>query len=84
MRESVQWFAGQMEKELLQHDEERGDSWEIESCRSLFRHLEQEVKELDFAMSGAVAWDAERVISECADAANMAMMIANNLRVKSG
>jgi len=85
MRESVQWFAGQMENELAKHDEERGEGWKGDGILELFNHLEQEVRELKLAIdesaqSGEI--NREWVIEECADLANMAMMIADNSREK--
>lgn len=85
MRESVQWFAGEMEKELVKHDEDRGEGWKEDGVVGLFDHLKKEVDELKQAIqessrSGEV--NREWVIEECADVANMAMMIADVTREK--
>jgi len=87
MRESVQWFALEMEKELVKHDEEHGEGWKKDGVLRLFEHLELEVIELKLAIQEAIQnfevdGYGEKVISECADVANMAMMIADNTREK--
>lgn len=83
MRESVQWFAGQMEKELAKHDEDRGEGWKKDGVLRLFHHLRREVDELESAVTEAVESgeiDQEKVIGECADVGNLAMMVADVTR----
>lgn len=80
MRESVVWFAGEMERELRNNDYKGG--WRECEVEELFRLLNEEVGELgDVLKNGGHISDA-RIISECADVANFAMMIADI--VKSG
>ncbi len=85
MRESVQWFAAEMELQLSKHDEERGESWKKHGVLGLFEHLEREVTELKVAIQEAIKnfeIDPEYVIEECADVGNLAMMIADVTRHK--
>jgi len=83
MRESVQWFSGEMEKQLSKHDEDCGESWKKHGVLSLFEHLEREVIELRLALQDAIqSFDVEdeKVIEDCADVANLAMMVADVTR----
>lgn len=85
MRESVQWFSTEMERQLSRHDLERGESWKKHGVLGLFEHLEREVIELREAIERAIQnfeIDPEQVIEECADVANLAMMVADVTRHK--
>lgn len=84
-REPVEWFADRMEKKLREHDDDRGEmSWREDGCtiKGLFEHLEEEVKELQELLQDGPAADAMDVVHECADVANMAMMIADRVRTR--
>ncbi len=72
VRESVRWFAGEMEQELRHHDDKTG--WIYLDKVWLLRHLAGELVELSMAAS------KENIIHEAADVANFAMMIADNAR----
>ena len=72
-RASVQWFAEEMERKLQRNDHKSG--WRGEALQYLSMRLTQERKEFADALASK---DKERIISECADIANFAMMIADN------
>ena len=82
VRESVAWFAEQMERKLRLHDDRPG--WMGNLPNALLDRVREEVAELDNAIDyGARAEDQSHprnIIDECADVANMAMMIADNMR----
>jgi NTP pyrophosphatase (non-canonical NTP hydrolase) len=82
VRESVAWFAEQMERKLRLHDDRPG--WMGNLPNALLDRVREEVDELDNALDyGARAEDQshpQNIIDECADVANMAMMIADNMR----
>jgi NTP pyrophosphatase (non-canonical NTP hydrolase) len=75
IRPSVQWFAEQMEAKL-QRDDATKPGWSTETTESLFRGLVAEVIELHEALLSPIA-APEYVVTECADVANYAMMIAD-------
>ncbi|MCK5347113.1 MAG: hypothetical protein KAR20_27075 [Candidatus Heimdallarchaeota archaeon] len=86
MRESVRWFAKEMEKVLKKNDYKHG--WSSCTRQYLFASLNSEIfelfselKPLEYdTMNGAVIIDSQKVIRECCDIANFAMMIADNQR----
>lgn len=92
LRESVDWFAQCMENVLRNHDGDKGDEgWKRIHHDRLFAMLSAELKELRWQLKGFTpAKDSQRrgadhdwassVIDECADVANFAMMIADNMR----
>jgi NTP pyrophosphatase (non-canonical NTP hydrolase) len=75
-RLEVLWFADRMENELRANDHK--DGWGDLSERWLLNRLRQETKELQRVLGEGVP--ADRIISEAADVANFAMMIADNAR----
>ena len=80
------WFTEEREKKLAANDHKGG--WEDEDVSWLFKRLEEEVKELGRVLDKADAIfsncpDTEfipEIISEAADVANFAMMIADRIR----
>lgn len=80
MRNEVRWFARGMERELQKNDHKGG--WEYCKPSWLLRRLRAETNELERAVKGKKDW--ETVLSEAADIANFAMMIADNARWKNG
>ena len=74
-REELQWFSQKMERELRENDHKGG--WQGCSDWFLFQRLLEEAGELAAVLSGAREGNA---ISEAADIANFAMMIADNIR----
>jgi NTP pyrophosphatase (non-canonical NTP hydrolase) len=76
-REEVRWFAVQMEAKLKENDHKGG--WDNCQYRYLLDRLREEVDELIQAF-----WDQEKttedIVSEAADVANFAMMIADKTR----
>jgi len=74
-RREVRWFAERMERKLQQNDHKGG--WNNDSFHALLRRMREEVDELESAQS-----DQEKLIDECADVANFAMMIAENALVE--
>lgn len=71
-RASVNWFSSRMEAKLAANDHKGG--WRNCELQYLSMRLTQERKELTDAIASK---DAERIINECADIANFAMMIAD-------
>ena len=76
LRNAVLWFAAHMETELRNHDDRPG--WDDDDTMDLFDHLKEEVRELRNALVDSS--DDSAIISEAADVANMAMMIADRIR----
>ena len=81
-REVVQWFAQEMEKKLLLHDDRPG--WRDDPMPELFNRLIEEAQELNVCLTptvkgSVVDWKAHytSIIEEAADVANFAMMIAD-------
>ena len=83
----VRWFAKEMEKKLKANDHKPG--WFGEDVEWLFIRLKEEVEELKNILkkSGAMECnypdcrDIPDIISEAADVANFAMMIAGRITV---
>lgn len=75
IRESVWWFAQQMELKLL--DNEHKGHWSRDSLLGLLQRLHEELCELLAAIRRE---NLENVIGEAADVANFAMIIADNAR----
>lgn len=79
----LDWFKGQMDDELGQPENAVKSSWEDMSFRDLIDRLEDEVEELRYAIEDYDRLVTKRnnrrpfVISEAADVANFAMMIAH-------
>ena len=90
IRKELRWFACAMERKLRANDFKGG--WEDMTRDALFAELRGEVDELRFALKVAGKADAlrrnppksvlEDIINECADVANMAMMLADNSKVQ--
>ncbi len=82
-REPVRWFAGLMETTLRKHDAERGEYGWRDGCDEeyLVERLQDEVRELVREFNPCMLLtQAERVIAECADIGNFAMMLADQHR----
>ncbi len=88
-RKAIQWFAEEMEAKLRENDHKGG--WQ--GCRfsELFPRIGHERDELllaahplqlDTVAETLTQEDACELIRECADIANFAMMIADNVRAK--
>ena len=71
----VQWFANEMQRELNANQHKNG--WETLSYRWMLNRLRQEIGELERAVEMR-----KDVVSEAADVANFAMMIADNFLCK--
>ena len=85
MRESVKWFAEQMEKTLKNNDHKHG--WNMCSFAYLFSALSAERDELLLSMfrqSKPTKAQQEIIMKECTDVANFAMMIADNIINRRG
>ncbi len=80
LRPEVLAFAIEMEKKLRKHDEDRGDSYKVDSPFDLLRHCRKEVEELTTALHvygyKGTKEQAIDVLEEAADVGNMAMMVA--------
>jgi NTP pyrophosphatase (non-canonical NTP hydrolase) len=74
LRPAVQKFALAMETELRDNDHKGG--WSGESTKELLARLHEETHEVWHATTYGAS--EEIVLSECADVANFAMMIADN------
>lgn len=77
LRASVDWFSQEMERELRHNDHKPG--WIGDDLTSLLFRVYDEVRELREALSDE-EMDPVKVIAEAADVANMAMMIADNVK----
>jgi len=75
MRESVRWFANEMESKLRDNDHKGGR----DDCSYVFlmHRLDDEFNELVSCLEDR---DYDGAIEECADIANFAMMIADKTR----
>jgi phosphoribosyl-ATP pyrophosphohydrolase len=72
IRSEVMWFAEQMERKLRANDHKGG--WRNDYIRHLNYRLGLEQVELNVALTKGIA---EEIISEAADVANFAMMVAD-------
>lgn len=72
IRPEVTWFAEQMERKLRENDHKGG--WRNDDIGHLNHRLGLEQVELNVALTKGVA---EEIISEAADVANFAMMVAD-------
>jgi NTP pyrophosphatase (non-canonical NTP hydrolase) len=77
VRESVKRFAVLMETKLRKNDYK--SHWSKESFTYLFSRLDEEMKELNQAVSSAKT-DPARITDEAIDVANFLMMIVDNLK----
>lgn len=78
-REEVVWFAKQMEVKLAQNDHK--SHWTGEQDYRLLAGLDSEIRELKQELiRGPNSMNADPIIEEAADVANMAMMIADKAR----
>lgn len=89
-RKAIEWFAQEMEAKLRENDHKSG--WQ--GCRfsELFPRLREETDELlvtahplqlDTITKKLTHEDACKLIHKCADIANFAMMLADNIRAKA-
>lgn len=86
IKNSVEWFSREMQGELLKHLDRPG--WKRESIEYLMSRLKEELIELEIELkkSSTIHDSADyykrekQVIKECADIANFAMMIADNIK----
>lgn len=74
LRPEVVAFAVAMEKELRENDHKGG--WKTEGISYFIEKLHEEVNELTKAL-GDIKATKRRVLSEAADVANIAMMLAD-------
>ncbi|MGG3454219.1 hypothetical protein, partial [Paenibacillus rhizolycopersici] len=81
-RESVQWFAEQMEAALRHNDHKGG--WDNENIYWLWERLKEEASELLVAIDATrdLYADPLNIVLEAAGVANFAMMIADIARKK--
>jgi NTP pyrophosphatase (non-canonical NTP hydrolase) len=87
LRPELKTFVIQMEEEMRANDHKGKDGWKTYSESHLFAKLLAEIQELYEAMVKArTVRETHRyiddVISECADVANFAMMLADNVTKK--
>ena len=77
------WFAEQMELKLRQNDHKT--DWRQEKTSRLYCLMQDEEFELrNELLKELASSDETRIIKECADIANFAMMIADNNGKKIG
>lgn len=90
-RKEIAWFAKEMEAKLRENDHKGKDGWKQWRIDALFPRIGHERDELLLALhplkldtmnETLTREDACEVIRECADIANFAMMIADNMREK--
>jgi len=80
MRKEVEWFAEKME-EKLKRDDESKSHWLKTSYGYLFCRLGEEIEELQELLDDDnVSYKHKKIIKECADIANFAMMIADKAK----
>lgn len=79
VRPAVMWFAEMMEAKLAKNDHKGG--WNNCDLQYLSMRLTQERKELTEAIKSR---NKQRIIDECADIANFAMMIADRFGKEYG
>jgi len=79
---AMKWFPKEMKGELMKHLDRPG--WKKSNFNFLFKRLCDEVLELDealFAKDQAIRKkNYKQIIRKCANAANFAMMIADNIK----
>jgi NTP pyrophosphatase (non-canonical NTP hydrolase) len=94
LRKEIKSFSENMERKLKENDYK--EHWSKSNYSYLIQRLHEEVDELDEALSSFVIGQAMprdlsgsysieqygEVVEECADVANFAMMIADNLKNK--
>lgn len=85
LRPELRSFVINMEDEMRANDHKGKDGWKHNSLDHLLNHLMDEVRELHAAMTKArtrteQARYTEDVVSEAADVANVAMMVADVAR----
>jgi NTP pyrophosphatase (non-canonical NTP hydrolase) len=78
LRPEVQAFALAMEEQLRANDAQKGTTWQSDQTTwwPLWEHFCQEAVELHDAIHSG---DRAQILHEAADAANLAMMLADNL-----
>jgi len=80
IREEVLRFALKMEEKLKDNDHKGG--WNSSSISYLMSGMDREIEELSYAVGqeGQIYTRKDRanIVSECADVANFAMMLADN------
>ena len=82
LRTELRWFVQEMEWKLQANDHKGG--WRECHPFALFERLQEEVEEIR-AQLNADPDDIAKLVAECADVANFAMMIADVIRrVKGG
>lgn len=74
LRKEVKWFAARMELKLKANDHKGG--WHNEYAEYFLSRMTDEFEELVAALETG---NTEQSISECADIANFAMMLADNI-----
>lgn len=84
-KEDLEWFVKQMVIKLDENNHK--GTWKEDSILSLFQNLCDELDELDIEVDSVCGLNSNesaypRIIKECADVANVAMMIAE--RAKEG
>ena len=79
IRPEVLWFAEQMEITLRKNDHKGG--WSEDKCSMNYLHerLHEELGELTYATGLSGQGTKEKIIEECTDVANFAMMIADRI-----
>jgi len=78
-KQSVEWFGREMTIKLDANINKR--HWFRTSYAYLFNKMEEEIKELsELLQDDKVPYKHKKIISECADVANLAMMIADKAK----
>ena len=79
MKESVEWFGKQMLKKLEANINKR--HWIRTSYKYLLNGLQEELKELEkLLLDDKVPYNHKKIISECGNIGNHAMMIADKAK----
>jgi phosphoribosyl-ATP pyrophosphohydrolase len=79
IRPELEWFVQQMEQKLKENDYKQ--HWHNYDIDYLIHRIYEEQDELEIAITQKLS--AKEIIKECADVANFAMMIADNVSQKN-
>jgi hypothetical protein len=76
---AVDWFSRRMKRTLLLPKNLKKGGWDTCYFSFLLRRLKEEVAEVEEVLSILPPSNPDRVIRECTDVANIAMMIADKI-----
>lgn len=84
---TVEWFEGRMLEKLVRPKNLQKRHWSEDDNLDLLERVREELEEVQAAYKNLEAHfsslGSEEVIDECADVANMIMMVADNIRSRN-